>query len=124
MKIETYKSEKWIEFKEKYGISKKIELVDVANAFYAGYGEGYAKSSEDSYSESEKASMILSLREQIEKLQESNRILKEALEYYANGNGGDENEDSSFMSATLDFPFSGTQLGKRAREALKNAEEV
>jgi hypothetical protein len=84
MKIETYKSEKWIEFKARYGISKKIEMVDVANAFYAGYGEGYAKSSEDSYSESEKASMILNLRQQIEKLQaelaEKDKAISEAEE--------------------------------------------
>ena len=63
-------------------------------------------------------------KEKIDKLQESNRIMREALEYYANGNGGDEEEDSSFMPATLDFPFSGTQLGKLAREALKKVGEV
>lgn len=53
MEIKSFKSKKWIEFKERYGLSKHVELVDVANAFYAGYAEGYTKASEDSCEKSQ-----------------------------------------------------------------------
>lgn len=49
--------------------------------------------------------------------------LKKSNEFYANGNGLDD-DDSEYMEADDSFPWAGEQLGKLAREIKKQVEEL
>ena len=83
--------------------------IDTANAFYCGYGNGYADSSEDSYSTNELYSINTELRKE-------NARLREALGFYA--------DKENWNSSKYDDPiFFGEEIGGlRARKALEKSE--
>ena len=60
----------------------------------------------------------------VKKLQESNRIMKEALEFYSDDGGRDEEDISAVQKCIMGMIVVIAKGGKRAREALKKTEEV
>lgn len=58
------------------------------------------------------------LQNRINELEKQNEIMREALQFYSDGNGECET-DSELMPPDERFPFEGEQMGKRARRALE-----
>jgi len=62
------------------------------------------------------------LQDENKKLQEQNKIMREALEYYSDDGGRDEEDISNVQKCIMGMIVVIAKGGKRAREALKKAD--
>ena len=67
---------------------------------------------------------LMHSKNEIEKLQEQNKTIREALEYYSDDGGRDKEDISSVQKCIMGMIVVIAKGGKRAREALKKAEEA